>query len=116
MNILQGEIWWIKLDENPIGHEQGGTRPFFIISKDEYNKNSKTPMGFSISKSLHKSKNKFSIEIEYIDLKNNKKNIYVNISQLRTLSIERFNNKIGRCLSFKDIQKIMNTYYNNIII
>ena len=38
------------------------------------------------------------------------------MSQLRTLSIKRFNNKIGRCLSFEDIQKIMNTYYNIFII
>ena len=28
MDILQGEIWWIKLDEKPVDHEQGGTRPF----------------------------------------------------------------------------------------
>jgi len=116
MNILQGEIWWISLEENPVGHEQGGSRPFFILSKSEYNNRSKTPIGFAVSKSMHKSRNKFSVEIVYKNIKNEDEKVWVNVSQLRTLSIERFGKKLGRCSSANDIQKIMNHFYKQIIL
>lgn len=116
MNILQGEIWWVTLEENPVGHEQGGSRPFFILSKSEYNNRSETPIGFAVSKSQHKSRNKFSVEIVYKNKNSVDEKIWVNVSQLRTLSIERFGKKLGRCSSSSDIQKIMKIFYEKIIL
>lgn len=88
--IKKLEIWMVKLDHaNIIGHEQRGTRPFFVISNTRYNEVSKTPVGFFLSTSEHKKLNRFTLEVS-----GDKKGA-VNVSQIRTLSSERFLYKIG---------------------
>jgi mRNA-degrading endonuclease toxin of MazEF toxin-antitoxin module len=78
----QFSIWWVDLGKrNHKGHEQEGIRPFFIISNTKYNKKSKTPIGF-ICSSREKD---FSVSINIKDVDS-----YVNVSQIRTLSEERF--------------------------
>lgn len=84
--IEKFSIWLVKLEDNPIGHEQGGKRPFFVISDTVYNENSGTPIGFIMSTSEKKSKNRFAIQVDNIS--------HVNVSQIRTLDSSRF-------LSFK---------------
>lgn len=79
--IKQFSVWQVTLEKNPIGHEQGGTRPFFVISSDKYNIASKTPIGFIMSASENKSKNKFAVSLEGMD----KVSSSVNVSQIRTI-------------------------------
>lgn len=90
--IEQFSIWSVKLEKNPIGHEQGGDRPFLVISSDKYNISSQTPIGFICSCSKKKSENKYTRSIE---LNNGCQESHVNISQIRTLSADRFGEKIG---------------------
>lgn len=84
--IEQFSIWTVCLEDKPIGHEQGGRRPFFVISTLEYNTHSKTPIGFIMSASEKKSRNKFVIKIEGMSNVDS----HVNVSQIRTLDIYRF--------------------------
>ncbi len=61
----QCEIWMVHLGtENIIGHEQKGSRPFYIISSDKYNKTSKTPIGFFMSTSKEKKKNNLLMKLK----------------------------------------------------
>ena len=95
--VRQGDIWWVEIEGKGIGHEQSGRRPFYIISKTNYNKNSQTPVGFFISTSKKKSTNRFNIEIPYKKYTNDNENksVFVNVSQIRTLASERFKKKFG---------------------
>jgi len=106
--IKQYSLWMVKLGSKECskGHEQYGDRPFFVISSTEYNKKSKTPIGFFASKSPKKAKNKYSLEIDHGS---------INISQIRTLSEERFIKCITEIHSFKLEAKILSTFINQII-
>ena len=87
MDVKQFSIWLVRLEQNPIGHEQGGNRPFFVISGSEYNRNSGTPIGFLLSTSVKKSKNRFSVAASETS--------HINVSQIRTLDISRFIREMG---------------------
>jgi len=81
VDIKQNDIWMVSLGHDAVGHEQKGDRPFVVISSDEYNRNSGTPVGFFLSTSLKKSTNRFAVELV---------SGVANISQVRTLSSLRF--------------------------
>jgi mRNA interferase MazF len=103
--IQQFSIWLVQLEEKPIGHEQGGDRPFLVISNNIYNHNSKTPIGFILSTSEKKGKNKFALQLE-----NMPSNLsHVNISQIRTLDYSRFTKKISE-ISEKEGKEIIQTF------
>ncbi len=85
--IEQFSIWFVDLEKKPVGHEQGGERPFFVISSIEYNIKAETPIGFIVSTSEKKAKNPYTIPIDKADS-------HVNVSQIRTLDISRFKKKI----------------------
>lgn len=91
--IEQFSVWYVDLGkkEDIKGHEQYGKRPFLVISDTSYNLASKTPMGFIGSSSKKKNNNDFTLRI---DLGNNKENSHINISQIRTLSQDRFIEKL----------------------
>jgi mRNA-degrading endonuclease toxin of MazEF toxin-antitoxin module len=88
--VEQYSIWWVKLEDKPVGHEQvnlkGGRRPVFVLSKRDYNIKSETPICFIMSTSDKKSKNRFSVNIP--EMPNDISS--VNTSQIRTLAISRF--------------------------
>jgi mRNA-degrading endonuclease toxin of MazEF toxin-antitoxin module len=90
------------------GHEKAGNRPFFVISSTKYNMKSKTPIGFFASTSSKKTKNKYSIEID--------DNGSINISQIRTLSEERFLYCIQEIHSSKLESIILSTFINQIVL
>ena len=53
--IKQNSIWMVKMVyDGIVGHEQKGTRPFYVISNDRYNNNSSTPIGYFLSTSSKK--------------------------------------------------------------
>ena len=107
--IKQYSLWMVDMGDRKCikGHEQSGDRPFFVISSTEYNIKSKTPIGFFASTSDKKTKNKYSLEID------NKGS--VNISQIRTLSEERFINCIEEIYNSDLEAKILSTFINQII-
>ena len=79
--IKQHSIWMVNLGNDSVGHEQRGNRPFYVISSSGYNKMSNTPIGFFLSTSEKKSQNRFAVKCSVG---------WVNSSQIRTISSERF--------------------------
>lgn len=90
--ILRGEIYWTDL--NPVrGHEQAGMRPVVVISKDIFNERSGTVIAMAITSQPQRAGFPLTLELTKGNLP---KQSWVKISQIRTLSIERLGNKIGR--------------------
>jgi len=111
--ILQFSVWNVELEKKPVGHEQGGNRPFFVISSSEYNKRSGTPMGFICSNSQNKINREFSEEMHF---KNSKKTSHVNVSQIRTLDETRFLNMIQEFTEYDFGIKVISKYINRMIL
>lgn len=108
--ILQNDVWMVEIGYRGIvGHEQKGKRPFYVISNDRYNQNSKTPIGYFISTSEKKKTNRYVLEIDVDGTTE-----YVNVSQIRTLSEERFLYKMGNCNN-KILLKLQEIFLKNII-
>ena len=63
MEIMQYSIWMVDLGDKKCseGHEQYGNRPFYVISSTDYNKKSKTPIGFFVSTS---EKQPFTLKLD----------------------------------------------------
>ncbi len=109
LDIKQYSLWLVDLGDKRCakGHEQYGNRPFFVISSTEYNKNSKTPIGFFASTSEKKAQNKYSLDIDNRGA--------INVSQIRTLSQKRFKECIKEVYSSDLEAKILSTFINQII-
>jgi len=80
MKIKQHSVYMVKLGWDGQGHEQQGDRPFYVVSSDEYNERSQTPIGFFLSTSEKKSQNRFTVQCDIG---------WINCTQVRTLSSDR---------------------------
>ena len=90
--ILRGDIVWADL--SPVrGREQAGQRPVVVISQDVFNERSGTVIAVALSSQPQKAGFPLTLELSYPQLP---KKSWVKISQIRTLSIERLGQKIGR--------------------
>jgi mRNA interferase MazF len=90
--ILRGEIWWADL--NPVrGREQGGQRPVLIISEDIFNQRSGTVIVLAITSQAQRAGFPLTEALPADILP---KPSWVKISQIRTISTERLNGKIGQ--------------------
>jgi mRNA interferase MazF len=90
--VLRGDIYWADL--NPAkGHEQAGIRPVVIISHDVFNNKSGTVNAMAITSQPQKAGFPLTHELNSGDLP---KRSWVKISQVRTISTSRLDNKIGR--------------------
>lgn len=90
--ILRGDIVWADL--NPArGHEQAGHRPVLIISQDVFNERSSTVIAVALTSQPQKAGFPLTLELSHRQLP---KKSWVKISQIRTLSVERLGQKIGR--------------------
>ena len=90
--ILRGDIVWADL--NPVrGHEQAGQRPVLVISQDVFNEHSGTVIAVAITSQPQKAGFPLTLELSHPKLP---KKSWVKISQIRTLSVERLGQKIGR--------------------
>ena len=90
--ILRGDIVWADL--NPVrGREQAGQRPVVVISQDVFNDRSGTVIAVALSSHPQKAGFPLTFELSHPQLP---KKSWVKISQIRTLSIERLGQKIGR--------------------
>lgn len=89
--ILRGEIWWANL--HPVrGREQAGIRPVIVISHDVFNARSGTVIALALTTQEPSAGFPLTLEITTAVLP---KRSWVKISQIRTLSVERLDNKIG---------------------
>lgn len=90
--ILRGDIVWADL--NPVkGKEQAGQRPVLVISQDVFNERSGTVIAVALTSQPQKAGFPLTFELSHPQLP---KKAWVKISQIRTLSIERLEQKIGR--------------------
>jgi mRNA interferase MazF len=90
--ILRGDIFWADL--NPTrGHEQSGLRPVVIVSHEVFNERSGTVIAMAITSQPQRAGFPLTLELEHLDLP---KLSWVKISQVRTLSVERLGEKLGR--------------------
>ena len=90
--ILRGEIRWANLNPG-VGREQSGRRPVLILSHDIFNTNSGTVIALAITSQPQKTGFPLTLELKTGNLP---KQSWVKISQVRTLSIERIGELIGR--------------------
>ena len=90
--ILRGEIRWADL--NPVrGREQAGLRPVMILSQDIFNERSGTVIAVAITSQVQRAGFPLTLELKSTNLP---KKSWIKISQIRTLSVERVGDVIGR--------------------
>jgi len=90
--ILRGDIVWADL--NPVrGREQAGQRPVLVISQDVFNERSGTVIAVALTSQPQKAGFPLTLELSHPQLP---KKSWVKINQIRTLSVERLGQKIGR--------------------
>ena len=91
-NILRGEVRWADL--NPAkGREQAGLRPVVILSHDVFNDRSATVIAMAITSQPQRAGFPLNLELRSVKMP---KQSWVKISQIRTLSVRRIGQKIGR--------------------
>jgi mRNA interferase MazF len=90
--FLRGEIRWADL--NPVrGHEQAGNRPVLIISNDVFNERSGTVIAIAMTSQPQRAGFPLTLELDIGELQ---KKVWLKISQVRTLSVDRLGKKIAR--------------------
>ena len=90
--IVRGDIHWADLDPTK-GREQAGQRPVLILSHDILNQRSGTVIAMALTSQPQRAGFPLTLELAGANLP---KKSWVKISQIRTLSVERLNRKIGR--------------------
>lgn len=89
--ILRGDIWWADL--NPVrGHEQARTRPVLIISHDIFSARSGTVIVLALTSESPSAGFPLTLELRSTALP---KRSWVNISRIRTLSVERLGPRLA---------------------
>ena len=100
--ILRGDIVWAEL--NPaVGKEQAGKRPVVILSHDVFNERSGTVIAVAVSGQEPRAGFPLTLEITSAKLP---KRSWVKIAQIRTLSVERLDGKIGH-ISPEELARII---------
>jgi mRNA interferase MazF len=89
--ILRGEIRWADLNPT-IGRKQSGNRPVLILSHDVFNENSGTVIAMAITRQPQRAGYPLTLELTKTKIK---KESWVKISQIRTLSVERIGERRG---------------------
>jgi len=92
MDIKRGDVYLINLDP-VIGSEQGKTRPCLIIQNNIGNKYSQNTIIASITSKIDKEY-PFLVKIEK-GVANLPKDSFVQLDQIRTISVKRIIKKIG---------------------
>ncbi len=90
--ILRGEIRWADL--NPVrGHGQAGRRPVLVLSHDVFNERSGTVIALAMTSQEPKAGFPLTLESQAAGLT---KRSWIKISQVRTLSVDRIGQRLGR--------------------
>lgn len=90
--VLRGDIVWANLDPT-VGNEQQGLKPVLVVSQDIFNEKSGTVIAMAITSQPQKAGFPLTLSLQSKDLP---KRSWVKISQIRTLSLQRIGQKIGR--------------------
>lgn len=90
--ILRGEIYWADLNPTQ-GNEQAGRRPVLVISHNVLNERSGTVIALALTSRPQKAGYPLTYALKGSKLP---KPSWVKISQVRTLSIERLGQKLGK--------------------
>ncbi|MDE2348216.1 MAG: type II toxin-antitoxin system PemK/MazF family toxin [Gammaproteobacteria bacterium] len=100
--ILRGEVRWADL--NPVrGHEQSGRRPVLILSHDVFNARSGTVIAVALTSQPQKAGFPLTLELKVPELR---QPAWAKISQIRTLSVERIDKRLGK-ISPVDVAKVI---------
>ena len=90
--ILKGDIVWADL--SPVrGREQAGQRPVLVISQDVFNERSGTVIALALTSRPQEAGFPLTLELSHPRLPEKS---WVKISQIRTLSVERLGQRIGK--------------------
>ena len=90
--ILRGEVRWADL--NPVrGHERAGNRPVLVISNDVFNERSGTVIALAMTSQPQRAGFPLTLEMDMAELQ---KKVWIKISQIRTLSVDRLGKKIAQ--------------------
>jgi mRNA interferase MazF len=100
--ILRGEVYWANLNPT-VGHEQAGLRPVLILSHDVFNKHSGTVIAVAITSQPQKAGFPLTLELAASRLP---KKSWAKISQIRTLSVKRLGEKIGK-VSARELELVV---------
>ena len=100
--LLRGDIVWAEL--NPVvGSEQAGKRPVVVISQDVFNERSGTVIAVILTSQEPRAGFPLTLEVTSTKLP---KRSWIKIGQIRTLSVERLGEKLGR-LSPEELQRLV---------
>ena len=89
--VLRGDVFWADL--NPVkGQEQAGCRPVLIISQDVFNARSGTVIAMAITSQPQRAGYPLTLELSEPGMP---KKSWVKISQVRTLSVLRLDQRIS---------------------
>ena len=90
--IVRGDIVWAGL--SPVrGREQAGQRPVLVISQDVFNERSGTVIALALTSRPQEAGFPLTLELSHPRLPEKS---WVKISQIRTLSVERLGQRIGK--------------------
>lgn len=89
--VLRGEIYWADLDPTQ-GHEQAGRRPALVLSEDVFNARSGTVIAVALTSQEPSAGFPLTLEIVGAGLP---RRSWAKISQIRTLSVQRLEAKVG---------------------
>ena len=103
-NVLKGEIRHCAIEpvEQVVGHEQGGPRPVLILSRDRFNTTSRLVIAALITSAPPRRPYPWAVPIESVDMP---RRSWVLASQVRTLSVERLGDLLGR-ISDEELEKV----------
>lgn len=90
-SILRGDIYWADLDPT-LGHEQSGRRPVLILSRSGFNARSGTVIAVALTSQEPRAT--FPVMLEIVG-RGLPKRSWVKISQIRTLSVQRLEGRLG---------------------
>lgn len=88
----RGDLWLLDLGE-PIGHEQGWTRPALIISSDHWNRHASTVTVLPLTRSKHDLPTR--VEIEPAASNGLDATSYARCEDVRSISERRLIHRIG---------------------
>ncbi len=90
--ILRGEVRWADL--NPVrGRDQAGIRPVLVISNNVFNERSGTVIALAMTSQPQRAGFPLTLEMDMAELQ---KKVWIKISQVRTLSVDRLGKKIAQ--------------------
>ena len=104
--VQQSSVWWVN--------KENKQSPFFVISKNKHNHDSKTLTGFWLSEQLDKSESRLSVKINFKDLNGRFQTGWVNVSQMTMVSEEDLDKTLGQ--STKGfVHKVMDNFTRKIV-